>query len=102
MVQPLAGIPQPEENGRWHIAVAHGYYVDATPPPLSSYNITKAEIVTSGYDYIALGHNVDFRCVHNGSVKAYYSGSPSISGTVAIVDLAEEIGVQVNCYSLIN
>ena len=98
--QPMAGIPQPEENGRWHIAVAHGYYVDGEPPLFPSYHITEEEIVTSGYDYVALGHIVEFRCVHSGSVKAYYCGSPSISGTVAIVDLAEEIGVQVTCHFL--
>ncbi len=98
--QPLAGIPQPEKNGNWHIAVAHGYYVDAGPPLFPSYNITKEEIVTSGYDYIALGHIIEFRCVHDGAVKAYYCGSPSISGAVAIVDLTEEVGVQVRPYSL--
>jgi exonuclease SbcD len=100
--QPLAGIPQPKRNGHWHIAVAHGYYVDGGPPLFPSYNITKEEIVTSNYDYIALGHIVEFRCVHSGSVKAYYCGSPSISGMVAIVDLAEEFGVRVTPYSLMD
>ncbi len=94
-VRPLAGMPQPQKNGQWHIAVAHGYYVDSEPSLFPSYNITHEEIATSGWDYIALGHMVTFRCVCDEPVKAYYSGSPSLSGTVAIVDLDEETGVQV-------
>ncbi len=98
--QPLAGIPQPQGNGQWHIAVAHGYYVGAEPPLFPSYHITQEEIATSGWDYIALGHLITFRCVCDGAVKAYYCGSPSLSGTVAIVDLAEGTGVQVTHRSL--
>lgn len=100
-VQPLAGIPQPQEDGQWHIAVAHGYYV-GNAPVFPSYRITHEEIVTPGWDYIALGHLITFRCVCDEPVKAYYCGSPSLSdaGTVAIVDLAEETGVQVAPYSL--
>ncbi|MBI3931016.1 MAG: metallophosphoesterase [Chloroflexi bacterium] len=99
-VLPLAGIPQPRGNGQWHIAVAHGYYVDTEPPLFPSYHITHEEITTSGWDYIALGHVITFRCICNEPVKAYYSGSPSLSGTVAIVDLGEETGVQVTPYYL--
>ena len=99
-VRPLAGIPRPQRNGLWHIAVAHGYYVGTEPPLFPSYHITQEEIVTSGWDYIALGHLITFGCVCNEPVKAYYSGSPSLSGTVAIVDLAEGTGVQVTRYSL--
>ena len=99
-VRPLAGIPQPQKNGQWHVAVAHGYYVDTDPPLFPSYHITQEEIATSGWDYIALGHVVTFKCVCDEPVKAYYCGSPSLSGTVAIVDLGEETGVQVTPYSL--
>ena len=99
-IQPLAGIPRRQSNRQWHIAVAHGYYVDTQPPAFPSLHITQEEIVTSGWDYIALGHSVGFRCVCDEPVKACYCGSPSVSGTVAIVNLAEETGVQVNCYSL--
>jgi len=99
-VQPLAGIPHPRKNGYWHIAVAHGYYIDVEPPLHRSYYITEEEIVSSGWDYIALGHVTNFKCVCSEPVKAYYSGSPSVSGVLAIVDLAEETGVQVTCHSL--
>lgn len=95
-LQPLAGIPRPEQNGRWHIALAHGYYVDDEASLFRAYHITEQEIITSGWDYIALGHVPAFKCVSDEPVKSYYSGSPSISGTVAIVDLDERTGVQVS------
>ena len=94
-IRPLAGIPRPQGNRHWHIAVAHGYYVSSQPPLFPSYHITEQEIVTSGWDYIALGHVPIFRCICSEPVKAYYCGSPSLSGTVALVELAEETGVQV-------
>ena len=100
-IRPLAGIPQPQKNGWWHIAVAHGYYVGDEFPVFPSLHITQEEIITSGWDYIALGHLPTFRCVCNEQVKAYYSGSPSLSSAVAIVNLAEETGVQVTRCSLL-
>jgi len=94
-LRPLAGIPQPLEKGQWHMAVAHGYYVDDKPPRFPSLHITREEIVISRQDYIALGHWPVFRCVCSEPVKAYYCDSPPLFGTVVIVDLAEETGVQV-------
>lgn len=100
-VSPMAGIPQPQRKGLWHIAVAHGYYVGDSYPLFPSYHITQQEIATSSsWDYIALGHLPTFRCVGNGPVIACYSGSPLMSRAVAIVDLDDETGVQVNPYSL--
>ena len=99
-VLPLAGIPQPQGNGQWNIAVAHGYYVGRGPSLFPSYHITQEEIATSGWDYIALGHVPTFDCVCSEPVKAYYCGAPPYSGTVAIVDLAEDTGVQVTRCSL--
>ncbi len=98
--RPLAGIPQPQGDGQWHIAVAHGYYVGDEPPLFPSYHITHEEIVTSRQDYIALGHWPVFRCVCNEPVKAYYCDSPSLFSTANIIDLAEEIGVQVTRHPL--
>ncbi|MDP2731211.1 MAG: DNA repair exonuclease [Dehalococcoidales bacterium] len=99
-VFPLAGIPQPERNGLWHIAVAHGYYVGGGYPFSPSYHITREEIATPGWDYIALGHLPTFHSVSVEPVKAYYSGSPIQYGTVAIVELDDEAGVQVTPYSI--
>lgn len=99
-VLPMVGMPYPQGNGKWHVAVAHGYYVRTEPPPFPSYHITKEEIVNSGWDYIALGHVITFQCVCDEPVTAYYCGSPSLNDTVAIVDLTEETGVRVTRYSL--
>jgi exonuclease SbcD len=98
--RPMGGIPKPREDGQWNIAVAHGYFVSTTPPFFYSYLIEEEEIVKSGWDYIALGHIAVFRCVCEEPVKAYYCGSPSITGTVNIVELSEETGVQVTRYPL--
>lgn len=98
-VRPMVGVPQPEEDGQWHIVLAHGCYTEEEPAPIPSYRITEDEIVNSGWDYIALGHLPTFGCICNEPVKAFYCGSP-LSGTVAIVDFAEDIGVRVTCYHL--
>ena len=99
-IRPLAGVPRCQGEGHWHIAVAHGYYVGTETHSYRSYPISRDEIVTSRQDYIALGHWPAFRCVCDGPVKAYYCDSPSISGTVNIVDLVEGVGVQVGRCSL--
>ena len=105
-IRPLAGIPQPQGKGQWHIAVAHGfYYADTGPALFPSLHITHKEIVASGQDYIALGHCPNFRCVCDTPVKACYCDSPywaSPQDTVNIVDLIDGTGVQVSRYSLEN
>ncbi len=100
-VRPLAGIPGAGGNGTWHIAIAHGYYVDSEPAIFPSYHISRSEIVESaGWDYIALGHVPMFQCVCEVPVKAYYSGSVSLNGRIALVEFNEETGVEVTPYSL--
>lgn len=93
-VRPLEGIPLPSDNGRWNIAVAHGYYVSTSPPLFPSYHITKEEIAGLKWDYIALGHVPVFRCI-SSDPATYYSGSPSFSGTAALVEFSEENGTVV-------
>lgn len=98
---PLAGVPKPQEDGQWHIAAVHGYFLGPQGRPWASFQITTEEIIASCRDYIALGDSHAFACVNSEPVKAYYSGSPSSgTGTVAIVDLDETEGVQVTAYSL--
>jgi exonuclease SbcD len=94
-VRPLEGIPPPDGDRQWNVAVAHGYYVSTNPPLFPSYHITRDEIVASDRDYIALGHIPVFRCICHEPVVAYYCGSPSVSGTVALVELDDKTGVQV-------
>jgi DNA repair exonuclease SbcCD nuclease subunit len=98
-ISPLAGLPPPEGNGCWNIAVAHGFYIGNDPPYSPSYQITRREIVESGWDYIALGHVPVFNVIFNEPVTACYSGSPQASGGFLIVDLCEETGIKLNRYS---
>ncbi|MFC1987588.1 exonuclease SbcCD subunit D [Chloroflexota bacterium] len=99
--RPLVGIPQHQCRGEWHITMAHGYYVGTDIYSYRAFQISQQEIVNSGQDYIALGHSPSFRCVCNEPVTCYCD-SPSLFGTVAIVDLTEERGVQVSRDSLWN
>jgi len=94
-VDPLEGIPQPELNGNWNIAVAHGYYVGKNPVLFPSYHINEAEIAGLGWDYIALGHVPRFKRMCSQPMT-YYSGSPSFSRTAALVEFSEENGIRVS------
>ena len=93
-VHPMQGAAPSVDGGLWNIAVAHGYYVDTESPNFPSYHITEHELTERQWDYVALGHVPVFRCVCDNPV-AYYSGSPSFSGTAALVDLDEKAGVRV-------
>jgi DNA repair exonuclease SbcCD nuclease subunit len=83
---------------RWQIAMAHGHYdgsldVGATHRP--SWLISDADIAATGADYVALGHWNRAVRVGTGAVKAYYSGSPELAGTVNVVRLAADGAVEV-------
>jgi DNA repair exonuclease SbcCD nuclease subunit len=83
---------------RWLIAMAHGHYEpkpDRSAGLQPSWLISDQEILSTGADYVALGHwNRPLR-VGNGKVPAYYSGSPEFSGTINVVRLSETSGVTV-------
>jgi DNA repair exonuclease SbcCD nuclease subunit len=85
---PLAE-PQPR-RARRHVVMAHGHY---EPPetwhnPLRpSWLISDAMIAATAADYVALGHWDRAAQVGDGSVPAYYSGSPDYVGTVNLVRL---------------
>lgn len=83
---------------RWQVAVAHGHYdprADRSIVPRPSWLINDDEIAATGADYIALGHWNRAVRVGNGSVAAYYSGSPEYAGTVNVIRLtgAQEVVV---------
>jgi len=73
---PLAGLPRPQTD-TWHLALAHGFFVEEGTSTHRSSPITAEEIRGSGWDYLALGHCHAFSDVSQGSVTAYYSGAPS-------------------------
>jgi DNA repair exonuclease SbcCD nuclease subunit len=85
---PLAD-PKPRST-RWHIAAAHGHYVDAARDPnrlIGSWLIHREELAATEADYVALGHWNQATRVGNGEVTAYYSGSPDYAGTVNVIRL---------------
>lgn len=100
---PLPALSRPRRT-RWQIAVAHGHYdaaADRTVVPRPSWLIGEGEIVATGADYVALGHWNRAARVGNGTVPAYYSGSPEFAGTINVVRLSEKAGVVVTRAPLI-
>jgi len=94
--RPLGEIPHPQGDA-WHIALGHGFFMEEDVPSYRSSPIYAAEIRTSGWDYVALGHCHAFADVSQGPVTAYYSGAPGFfpgatgaDGHVALVQF--EIG----------
>ncbi len=99
---PLAHLPS-RDAGRWHIAMAHGFFYSERQPADRSSPIFAEEIRDTGWDYVALGHQHVPTDVSQGNVAARYSGAPLIdwraeptSGHVALVDLSPERGVTVH------
>ena len=89
---------RPARRTRWQIAVAHGHYEpapDRSVGPRPSWLISDAEIAATGADYVALGHWNRSARVGNGTLPAYYSGSPEYAGTINVVQLSETHGVTV-------
>ncbi len=83
---------------RWQIVAAHGHYEPS--PDLStdlrpSWMISDAEIAATGADYIALGHWNTPKKVGGRGIRAYYSGSPDLAGTVNLVRLTPKGNVVV-------
>jgi hypothetical protein len=92
---PLPG-PRPRRT-RWQIVMAHGHYEPSLDPAKSlrpSWLFGDAAIAATGADYVALGHWNRAERVGNGTVPAYYSGSPELAGTVNVVRLGAD-GVEV-------
>ena len=93
---PLHG-PSPRTM-RWQIVMAHGHYVPPEEWEAQSHRawrISDAALAATGADYVALGHWDRATPVGDGSVPAYYSGSPDLAGTVNVIRLNEETGVEV-------
>ena len=98
---PLAGIPG-RDDGRWCLAMGHGFYYDERQRPERSSPIFAEEIRDTGWDYVALGHHHVRIDVSRGQVAAHYAGAPAESGHEAIlcVDFSLEDGIRVAPRSL--
>ena len=96
---PLDGVPAPQQR-HWNIGMAHGQVVERRVLQGSS-PITRHEIGTSGFHYLALGHIHVWEDHSVGDTTAYYCGSPvahyagANGGKVAVVTLCPQAGVTV-------
>lgn len=76
------------------IVVAHGHWATGDHDLHRSWLIFDDELAATGADYVALGHWDLAQPAGDGSVPAYYSGSPHHSGTVNVVRFRDD-GVDV-------
>ena len=86
--------PRPRTT-RWQIATAHGHWVRTDADRHRSWLIRSEEIAATKADYVALGHWPGPGPAGDGSVPAYYSGSPDLAQTVNVVRLRENGRVEV-------
>ena len=89
---PLAD-PRPRST-RWQIATAHGHFVRDDRDRHRSWLIHGEEIAATQADYVALGHWPGWGPAGDGTIPAYYSGSPDLAQSVNVVRLDAE-GVEV-------
>jgi DNA repair exonuclease SbcCD nuclease subunit len=76
---------------RWQIAMAHGHYEpphNLATPLRPSWLFSDDAIAATAADYLALGHWDRHVRVGNGTVPAYYSGSPDVARTVNLIRLS--------------
>lgn len=85
----------PTRTQRWLVAAAHGHWVAGPHDLHRAYLIHDEQIRATGADYLALGHWDRWTPVGDGSVAAYYSGSPVHAGTVNLVELRDAEGARV-------
>lgn len=97
---PLAHLPA-RRDGRWHIAMAHGFFYDDCEAPERSSPILATEIRQTGWDYVAMGHKHVMADHSQGDVAAWYPGTPAPDwstappGHVLLVECCPERGITV-------
>src|SRR5262245_3935042 len=75
---------------RWQIAMAHGHYEpphNLATPLRPSWLFSDDAITATAADYLALGHWDRHEQVGDGTVPAYYSGSPDLARSVNVIRL---------------
>lgn len=81
---------------RWQIAIAHGHYEpphSIDKPLRPSWLFSDDAIAATAADYLALGHWDRAARVGDGSVPAFYSGSPELAKTINLIRLTASGGV---------
>jgi DNA repair exonuclease SbcCD nuclease subunit len=90
--------PRPRTT-RWQVVMAHGHYVapgEWQREAHRAWKFTDQDIAATMADYVALGHWDRPVRVGDGSVQAYYSGSPDLAGTVNVIRLGAANGVTID------
>lgn len=82
-MSPLAAIA--ERTMPWHVVVAHGHWVTGPHDAHRGWQIHDHELAACGADYVALGHWDVPQPAGDGTVPAYYSGSPEIAKTLNVI-----------------
>jgi DNA repair exonuclease SbcCD nuclease subunit len=88
----------PPRTTRWQIAMAHGHYEESGPGDhrwRPSWRFRNEDLAAVTADYIALGHWERAAAVGSRNVRAYYSGSPALAGTVNVIRLTGDGRVRV-------
>ncbi len=92
-MSPLAD-PRPKGAVRWQIAMAHGHWVSGPHDLHRSWLIHQEELSRLQSDYLALGHWDVATPIGDGSVPAYYSGSPDLARSINLVRLGDTVTVE--------
>ena len=90
---------------RWQIAMAHGHYEpphNFATPLRPSWLFSDDAIAATEADYLALGHWDRHERVGDGTVPAYYSGSPDLARSVNVIRLTGAGEVLVTREPLLN
>lgn len=91
--------PRPR-GARHQVVTAHGHWVTGPHDHHRAWLIHDEEIAALDADYLALGHWDRALPVGDGSVPAYYSGSPELAKTVNLVRFTADSAVTVSRMAL--
>jgi DNA repair exonuclease SbcCD nuclease subunit len=85
-MSPLEGAPA--RQFRWQVAMAHGHWHPGDDDPRRSWLIRDRDIAGLDADYLALGHWDRPTPAGDGTIPAYYSGSPDLARTINVIRLS--------------
>lgn len=102
--QPLKGTPTGLNGGNWHVGMGHGIPVATGVDCINSSPIHEAQIESSEFNYLALGHLHAVRDVSTATSSAFFCGAPSPvmdeCGTWLMTTLEENKPTQVEVVEL--
>jgi DNA repair exonuclease SbcCD nuclease subunit len=84
---PLRDVPS-RGASRFRVVMAHGHWVSGPHDHHRSWLIHQEELHALQTDYLALGHWDVAQPIGDGSVPAYYSGSPDLARTINLIRLS--------------